>query len=179
MALSGLRPVVEIMFGDFVTLITDQVVNGLSKYGWMYGGALDIPIVIRTPMGGRRLRTWLLRQKQVNSWESTRATADAVYALLLRGTNWLNQEREVVISLGNYIVGSESVDKEAGSGYMKERIEGKDIRPQMGNISVSVNDSKGENGSPSWGAVYWQYFEEIDKVSSSQNSLQVERQLMI
>lgn len=54
MALRGLRPVVEIMFGDFVTLITDQVVNGLSKYGWMYGGVLDIPIVIRTPMGGRR-----------------------------------------------------------------------------------------------------------------------------
>lgn len=54
MALQGLRPVVEIMFGDFVTLITDQVVNGLSKYGWMYGGTLDIPIVIRTPMGGRR-----------------------------------------------------------------------------------------------------------------------------
>jgi len=54
MALRGLRPVVEIMFGDFVTLITDQVINGLSKYGWMYGGALEIPIVIRTPMGGRR-----------------------------------------------------------------------------------------------------------------------------
>jgi len=54
LALSGLRPVVEIMFGDFVTLITDQVINGLSKYGWMYGGALEIPLVIRTPMGGRR-----------------------------------------------------------------------------------------------------------------------------
>jgi pyruvate/2-oxoglutarate/acetoin dehydrogenase E1 component len=54
MALRGLRPVVEIMFGDFVTLITDQVINGLSKYGWMYGGTLDLPIVIRTPMGGRR-----------------------------------------------------------------------------------------------------------------------------
>lgn len=54
MALRGLRPVVEIMFGDFVTLITDQIVNGVSKYGWMYGGTLDIPIVIRTPMGGRR-----------------------------------------------------------------------------------------------------------------------------
>jgi pyruvate/2-oxoglutarate/acetoin dehydrogenase E1 component len=54
MALKGLRPVVEIMFGDFVTLIADQVINGLSKFSWMYGGALDIPIVIRTPMGGRR-----------------------------------------------------------------------------------------------------------------------------
>jgi pyruvate/2-oxoglutarate/acetoin dehydrogenase E1 component len=54
MALKGLRPVVEIMFGDFVTLIADQVINGLSKFSWMYGGTLDIRIVIRTPMGGRR-----------------------------------------------------------------------------------------------------------------------------
>lgn len=54
MALRGLRPVVEIMFGDFTTLIADQVINGMSKFGWMYGGAVDVPIVIRTPMGGRR-----------------------------------------------------------------------------------------------------------------------------
>ncbi len=54
MALRGLRPVVEIMFGDFITLIADQLVNSLAKFGWMYGGALDVPLVIRAPMGGRR-----------------------------------------------------------------------------------------------------------------------------
>ena len=50
----GLRPVVEIMFGDFVTLIADQVINHLAKFRYMYNDQLHVPIVIRTPMGGRR-----------------------------------------------------------------------------------------------------------------------------
>lgn len=60
MALRGLRPVVEIMFGDFVTLIADQVINHAAKFGWMYSGGkpehekVRVPLVIRTPMGGRR-----------------------------------------------------------------------------------------------------------------------------
>jgi 2-oxoisovalerate dehydrogenase E1 component len=54
MALRGLRPVVEIMFGDFVTLIADQVVNHIAKFRWMYNDQVRVPIVIRAPMGGRR-----------------------------------------------------------------------------------------------------------------------------
>jgi pyruvate/2-oxoglutarate/acetoin dehydrogenase E1 component len=54
MALRGLRPVVEIMFGDFVTLIADQVINHVSKFRWMYNEQVRVPLVIRTPMGGRR-----------------------------------------------------------------------------------------------------------------------------
>lgn len=54
MALRGLRPVVEIMFGDFVTLIADQLINHAAKFSWMYNGQVHVPLVIRTPMGGRR-----------------------------------------------------------------------------------------------------------------------------
>ncbi|MBC8506187.1 MAG: pyruvate dehydrogenase [Anaerolineales bacterium] len=54
MALRGLRPVVEIMFGDFVTLIADQVINHVAKFRWMYNDQVRVPLVIRTPMGGRR-----------------------------------------------------------------------------------------------------------------------------
>ncbi len=54
MALRGLRPVVEIMFGDFVTLIADQIVNHSAKFRWMYNGQASVPLLIRTPMGGRR-----------------------------------------------------------------------------------------------------------------------------
>jgi len=54
LALQGFRPVVEIMFGDFVTLIADQLINHASKIRWMYGQPIDLPLVIRTPMGGRR-----------------------------------------------------------------------------------------------------------------------------
>ncbi len=54
MALRGLRPVVEIMFGDFICLVADQLVNHIAKFRWMYNEQVSVPIVIRTPMGGRR-----------------------------------------------------------------------------------------------------------------------------
>jgi pyruvate/2-oxoglutarate/acetoin dehydrogenase E1 component len=54
MALRGIRPVVEIMFGDFSTLIADQVINHLAKFGPMYNNQVNVPVLIRTPMGGRR-----------------------------------------------------------------------------------------------------------------------------
>lgn len=54
MALRGLRPVAEIMFGDFVTLIADQVVNHAAKFRWMYNDQVRVPLVVRAPMGGRR-----------------------------------------------------------------------------------------------------------------------------
>ncbi|RYG40432.1 MAG: alpha-2-macroglobulin, partial [Chitinophagaceae bacterium] len=46
------------------------------------------------------MKTWLLKNKQTNNWRTTKATADACYALLLQGTNWLNEEKTVKISLG-------------------------------------------------------------------------------
>ncbi len=54
MAMRGLRPVVEIMFGDFITLIADQLINHIAKFRWMYNDQVRLPLVIRTPMGGRR-----------------------------------------------------------------------------------------------------------------------------
>ncbi|OGO29060.1 MAG: hypothetical protein A2136_09305 [Chloroflexi bacterium RBG_16_54_11] len=54
MALRGLHTVVEIMFGDFMTLVADQVINYIAKFHWMYNDQVQLPLVIRTPMGGRR-----------------------------------------------------------------------------------------------------------------------------
>jgi len=54
MACRGVPVIVEIMFGDFVTLCADQVVNHISKFQAMYGAGLEMPLVIRAPMGGGR-----------------------------------------------------------------------------------------------------------------------------
>jgi 2-oxoisovalerate dehydrogenase E1 component len=54
LALAGLRPIVEIMFGDFITLAMDQLVNHASKFARMYGNKVSCPLIVRTPMGGRR-----------------------------------------------------------------------------------------------------------------------------
>jgi pyruvate dehydrogenase E1 component beta subunit len=56
LAMTGMRPIVEIMFGDFMTLAMDQVVNQAAKIHYMSGGRLRVPLVIRTTMGaGRRM----------------------------------------------------------------------------------------------------------------------------
>lgn len=54
LALRGFRPVVEIMFGDFITLAADQLINHATKFRYMYNDQVRVPIVVRTPMGGRR-----------------------------------------------------------------------------------------------------------------------------
>jgi 2-oxoisovalerate dehydrogenase E1 component len=54
MALRGLRPVVEFMFGDFLALIMDQILNQSTKYAAMYAGKAHCPVILRTPVGGYR-----------------------------------------------------------------------------------------------------------------------------
>jgi hypothetical protein len=52
--LRGQRPILEIMFGDFMALGLDQVVNGISKFREMYDDQVTVPLVVRAPMGARR-----------------------------------------------------------------------------------------------------------------------------
>ena len=54
MAIRGYRPILEIMFGDFIALGFDQIVNGISKFREMYDDQVTVPLVVRTPMGGGR-----------------------------------------------------------------------------------------------------------------------------
>ncbi|MEM7682659.1 MAG: thiamine pyrophosphate-dependent enzyme [Planctomycetota bacterium] len=54
LALSGMRPVCEIMFGDFLTLAADQIINHAAKFPRMYNGQVQVPVIVRTPMGGGR-----------------------------------------------------------------------------------------------------------------------------
>ncbi|MDQ3815361.1 MAG: alpha-ketoacid dehydrogenase subunit beta [Armatimonadota bacterium] len=53
-AIVGMRPIVDIMFQDFIALAMDQIVNHAAKFHYMYGGQCTVPIVIRTPAGGGR-----------------------------------------------------------------------------------------------------------------------------
>jgi len=54
LAISGYFPICEIMFGDFITLAADQIINTTSKMKYMYNEQINVPIIIRTPMGGGR-----------------------------------------------------------------------------------------------------------------------------
>ncbi len=123
------------------------------------------------------LKVWLLKQKQTQHWKTTKATADAIYALLLRGNDWLTNEPVVSITLGAETIRSTDVKTEAGTGYFKKRYEGEAISTDMGNITVQVDQAKNEGVA--WGAVYWQYFEDLDKISGAETPLSLRKQLYI
>lgn len=54
LALNGIYPIAEIMFGDFISLAFDQLLNHACKYGWMYNESVKVPMIVRAPMGGGR-----------------------------------------------------------------------------------------------------------------------------
>lgn len=118
------------------------------------------------------LKIWLLKQKQTQDWKTTKATTEACYALLRRGTNQLMSDEIVEIILGNMVVTPEKT--EAGTGYFKTSWQGNDIKPEMGNITVHKKDE-----GIAWGAVYWQYFEQMDKITPHETPLKLKKQLFI
>lgn len=126
------------------------------------------------------LKTWLLKQKQVQNWKTTKATAEACYALLLQGSDWLNNTPEVEIRLGDKAVNSSSEKQEAGTGYFKKTFDGPFVHPSMGDISVRVASTPGATGTQSsWGAVYWQYFEHLDKITPAATPLKLSKKLFV
>ena len=68
-AMTGLRPVVDIMFGDFLTLVMDQVVNQAAKVHYMSGGAWKVPMVLRTTLGASR-RSAAQHSQSLQAWLS-------------------------------------------------------------------------------------------------------------
>ncbi|NCI47948.1 alpha-2-macroglobulin family protein [Sediminibacterium soli] len=128
------------------------------------------------------MKTWLLLNKQTNNWRTTMATADACYALLLNGSDWTGSGKTVTVRLGNTMVISGNDKTEAATGYIKKKTEGRLVNSEMGNITVTVNSAGGstqEKGSPSWGSVYWQYFEDLDKITPAASPLSVVKKLFI
>jgi pyruvate dehydrogenase E1 component beta subunit len=68
-AMTGMRPVVDIMFGDFITLTMDQMVNQAAKIHYMSGGKFSVPMVLRTTMGASR-RSAAQHSQSLHAWFS-------------------------------------------------------------------------------------------------------------
>lgn len=123
------------------------------------------------------MKTWLLKNKQANDWKTTKATAAACYALLMRGYPALDESNSPDIQLGK--VKLQDLEKpgsqqEEGTGYQKLTIIAKDIKPEMGQVSIK-NDHK----TRSWGALHWQYFEKADHITAAGNGIQIKKQLFL
>ena len=118
-------------------------------------------------------KVWLLKQKQTQDWKTTKATADAVYALLLRGSDVLASDALVEISLGGETI--RPTDVEAGTGFYQQRFVDAEIKPSQGEIKLSKIDE-----GVAWGSVHWQYLEDMSKVTPYEGTpLKLTKQLYI
>ncbi len=122
------------------------------------------------------LKIWLLKNKQTNDWKTTTATAKAIYALLLTGGKDLLANSKICpVILGDVTIDPENnpdIKTEAGTGYYKVSFDGDEVKPKMGNIKV-----ENKNDIVAWGAVYWQYWEDLDKITPHETPLKLKKDL--
>jgi len=124
------------------------------------------------------MKVWLLKNKQTKNWPTTKSTTEAVYALLMQGNDWLSVKDNTVIKIGDEKILTQKLadsEKEAETGYIKLNWKADEIKKDMSSISIQ-NKSK----VPEFGGVYWQYFEDLDKIKNNSGAvLSVSKELYL
>ena len=124
------------------------------------------------------MKVWLLKNKQVKHWSSTKSTTEAIDALLSSGTDWTTVKDKTKFQLGNSKVLQQKLEetkKETETGYIKINIESSEINKDMATLKIN---NKSE--VPGYGGFYWQYFEDLDKIKLSPDQpLKVTKELYL
>lgn len=124
------------------------------------------------------MKVWLVKNKQTNHWASTKSTTEAIYALMSMGKSWLDAEEGITVKMGNNQVYPPANALALGvinaNGYFKQSWKTADIKPDMSSITV---DKK----SPGvmYGGMFWQYFENLDKITPAQTNLKLKKELYL
>ncbi|MGV3697293.1 alpha-2-macroglobulin family protein [Flavobacterium sp.] len=122
------------------------------------------------------MKVWLIKKKQTKSWPTTKATTEAVYALLYQGSDWTSLKENTKIRIGDEKVLTQKLAKkeeELDSGYLKIKFEPSEINSKMGTITID-NKTK----VPGFGGAYWQYFETLENIKSdSTKALSIDKKV--
>ena len=113
-----------------------------------------------------KMKIWLLKNKQTNHWKTSKSTSAAIYALLLQGetgdiSQWVTESVQPMITVGKEVLKTDSRNTEAGTGYIKKTYLADNFSKDMATIKI-----KNDNTSVAWGAAYYQYFEQLDKIKT-------------
>jgi uncharacterized protein YfaS (alpha-2-macroglobulin family) len=125
------------------------------------------------------LKIWLLKQRQTNHWKTTKATSSAIYALL-SNNSWINSNKLVDIEFKTtkkYQNRLKEAKSKAikGLGYYKVSYDKNEFDSSMATVKV-----KNPNKSIAWGGLYWQYFEDMDKVKTfKETPLTIDKKLFL
>jgi hypothetical protein len=118
------------------------------------------------------LRQYLLTLKRSTDWGTTKATAEAVYALLLTGDDLLDAKEPPQITVGGQVVKTDA--QEAGTGQFQRTWAGTEVKPAMGEVRVTTTSD-----GLQWGALHWQYLEQMDKVTAHGGPFTIRKQVLL
>ena len=90
--------------------------------------------------------------------------------------DWLSEDSKVVINIGNEEFDLEKMKNkiEPGTGYFKNKWTGSEVKPEMGTVKLTKKDK-----GVSWGGIYWQYFENLDKITMHETPLKINKGLFV
>lgn len=121
------------------------------------------------------LKQWLLAQKKVSRWKSTKATTDAIFALISTEHSLDETPNAMIVKVGDETVLSNTIksdNQEEGTGYFKKVWNTTEVKNEMAHVRID-----NQNNTIAWGGLYWQYFEDLDKITSSNTNLSIEKEL--
>ena len=122
------------------------------------------------------MKRWLLKQKQTTQWNTPVASADAIYALLCNGRNWLADRGDVTLTLGREQLRTTDTSARPlqGLGYIKETYEEGNAALKARTLEVEKHDE-----GMAWGAVYAQYLSPVADVRAQSTGLSIEKQCFV
>ena len=152
--------------------------QNLNDWGWYssktvnHAGALDAFNKL-TPNDTNfieEMKIWLITQKEVNSWGSSRGTAEVIFTILNSGKSWTsNDSDKATIVWGEKEL--TNPDTKA-TGYVKSTLKSEKVDNQLGTVTITKPGSGIVQGG-----LFWQYYEDLDKIKSSENYVSITKEL--
>lgn len=120
------------------------------------------------------MKIWLITQKEVNSWGNSRGTAEVIFTILNSGKSWTNAESDKAeITWGKSSSQPSPKEKELNAtGYVKQSINSDKLDKNLATVSI-----KKESPGIVQGGLFWQYYEDLDKIKSSESYISISKEL--
>ena len=152
--------------------------QNLNDWGWYnsktvnHAGALEAfnKLIPTDESFIEEMKIWLITQKEVNSWGSSRGTAEVIFTILNSGKSWTTAESDkaTVIWGGKELMNPDT----KATGYVKSTLKGENIDKKLGTVTVT----KPGPGIVQ-GGLFWQYYEDLDKIKSTESYLSIAKEL--
>lgn len=153
--------------------------QNLNDWGWHsskvvnHAGALEAfeALVPNDTAFIEELKIWLVTQKEVSAWETSRSTAEVIYTILNSGTSWTTAESEkVAITWGRKPL-QERDGVQRATGYLKSSVQSDKVDADLASVTITKSGAGIVQGG-----VFWQYYEDLDKVKSTATHLSVSKE---